>query len=166
MPADIVTRPHRPDDWRDLHAIASHWPSVRQMGSWPWPPREDFTKSRSKPYEGDSFVWALEQDGRIIGSMAVTGEELGYMIHPDAAGQGLATRIGIRAVDHAFEALGRTRLQASVWHDNPASYRVLTKLGFEHWQTAYVRGAVRYPTMTYHFRLTRARWTGLRATGQ
>ena len=163
---NLVTRPFRPDDWRDLHAIASHWPSVRQMGSWPWPPQEDFTKSRSKPYEGDGFVWALEQGGRVVGSMAVTGEELGYMIHPDAAGQGLATRIGRRAVDRAFGDLGRTRLVASVWHDNPASYSVLSKLGFVHWQTAFVRGAVRYPTPTYLFRLTRARWSALRADGR
>ncbi|RYH03104.1 N-acetyltransferase [Salipiger sp. IMCC34102] len=163
---DVLTRPPRAGDWRDLHAIASHWPTVRQMGSWPWPPQEAFTRSRSRPYDGDGFVWALEQAGRVIGSVAITGEELGYMLHPDAAGQGIVSRIAGAAIDHAFRQMGRRRLVASVWEDNPASYRVLSKLGFVHWQTAYVRGAVRYPTRSFWFRLSRDRWRTLSAPAQ
>ncbi|MBS1302774.1 GNAT family N-acetyltransferase [Loktanella sp. SALINAS62] len=164
--ADGLPRSIAPQDVDDIHAIASHWPSVRQMGAWPWPADRDFTRSRCKPFADKGFVWAIPLDDRIVGSMAVTRAELGYMLHPDAAGRGLATRYGQMAVDHAFDQYDWDALNATVWYDNPASYRVLTKLGFVHWQTVLMRGAVRYPCLTYCFRLTRARWHTLRGDAQ
>ena len=164
--AEFQTRPVAPEDWSDLHRMATHWPVVRQMGSWPWPTSEAFTRSRSGPYRGRGFVWAIVREGRTVGTVAVTGDELGYMLHPDAQGQGIMRRAVAQALAAAFDDPERTRVVASVWWDNPASASLLERAGFEHWQTAYVRGAVRYPTPTRFFRLSRARWQRLSAAAQ
>jgi RimJ/RimL family protein N-acetyltransferase len=57
--------------------------------------------------------------------------ELGYDLHPDAWGRGLATE-GARAVmQHAFGPLGLERVVAVVKPDNIASQRVLEKAGLK-----------------------------------
>ena len=161
--ADIIARDLGPGDVDDLHAIASHWSVVRQLGGWPWPAYRDFTASRSTPYAGRGFVWGLEQGGRIIGTMAVTRGELGYMLHPDVWGQGIATRFGRLAVDHAFATDDLPRIDAAAWADNAASAHVLHKLGFVHWQTRFEHAKARgYPAQTHHLRLTRRTYDRLR----
>ena len=161
--ADILTRDLTAGDVDDLHAIACHWPVVRQLGGWPWPPDRAFTASRSRPFTGDGFVWGLERDGRIIGSMAVTRGELGYMLHPDHWGQGIATRAGRLAIDHAFATRDLDRIDAAAWADNAASACVLRKLGFTHWQTRMEHAkARRFPVQSHHFHLTRGTYDRLR----
>ena len=160
---DITIRDLGPADVDDLHAIAQHWSVVRQLGGWPWPADRAFTASRSTPYTGRGFVWGLERDGRIVGSMAITRAELGYMLHPDVWGQGIATRIARRAIAHAFATDDLDWIDASVWADNAASAHVLRKLGFTHWQTRFEHARARgHPAQAHHFRLTRRTHDGLR----
>src|SRR3546814_5651513 len=56
--------------------------------------------------------------------------ELGYWLTPAVWGRGYATEAGHAVIAMARHALGYRRLPA--WHfvDNPASARVLAKLGF------------------------------------
>jgi RimJ/RimL family protein N-acetyltransferase len=58
------------------------------------------------------------------------GAHLGYWLAPEVWGRGYATEAGRAVIGMARDALPLTRLRA--WHfaDNPASGRVLTKLGF------------------------------------
>jgi RimJ/RimL family protein N-acetyltransferase len=68
-------------------------------------------------------------------STAVGGAELGYWVHPDARGRGIATVASRAAVRHAFIAeedggLGRARVHALVGAENAASLRVLAGAGF------------------------------------
>ncbi len=77
--ADISYRNIEERDFDDLLALVSEWEVVRQLGGWPWPPDEAFTLGRSKPYEGDGFVWAICDDGRLVGSIGVTDGSIGYM---------------------------------------------------------------------------------------
>ncbi|MEL6841349.1 MAG: GNAT family N-acetyltransferase [Pseudomonadota bacterium] len=164
---DLTYRNIRESDCDDMHAVASHWSIVRQLGGWPWPPDPAFTRSRSKAYEGDGFVWAICRDNRLIGSIGVTNGDLGYMLHPDQHGQGIMTRATRRAVDHAFQTTDRDLLTGSTWYDNPTSARVLAKLGFVHWQTCYIHSKARgFPTLVHHRRLTRADWDRLRSAQQ
>ena len=44
MTPDYRLRPLGPADAADLHAVASHWAVVRQLGRWPWPPDRAFTE--------------------------------------------------------------------------------------------------------------------------
>lgn len=56
--------------------------------------------------------------------------ELGYTLSPAWWGQGYATEVAALCVTVAFEKLGVDRLTAVVDPGNPASARVLAKLGF------------------------------------
>jgi len=158
---DLTYRNFRPDDFDDLHAMVSHWSVTRQLGGWPWPPNAEFTRSRSKPYDGDGFIWAICLDDRLIGSVGVTRGDLGYMLHPTHHGQGLMSRATRAAIDHAFQTTERDYLTGSTWEDNATSARLLGKLGFVHWQTCYIHSRARgFPVLVHHRRLTRAAWAG------
>lgn len=162
--ADITYRDLRPDDLEDLTALVFHWSVVRQLGSWPWPPDPAFTQSRCVPFAGDGFLWGICRDDRLIGTVAVTNGDLGYMLIPALQGQGIMSRAARVAVDHAFTTQTRDVITGSSWHDNPGSYRVLQSLGFRHSQTRYVRSKARgAPTLVHHQRLTRATWERLRS---
>jgi 8-oxo-dGTP diphosphatase len=118
-------------------------------------------------YGGDGFVWAICQDGKMIGSVAITGGELGYMLAPQAQGQGIMTRACMAAISHAFAAYDWPRLSASVWSDNAASASLLHNCGFRHWQTRYEHSvARRLPVLSHYYRLARSDWDGLRSAAQ
>lgn len=116
-------------DLEALHAIVSHWDVVRQLASYPWPPERDFTATRARPYLGQGFVWGCFANTSLIGTVAVTGDELGYLFAPEHWGQGLAFEACQTAITRAF-ALGRDHLTAGIWTDNTASSGLLKKLGF------------------------------------
>lgn len=116
-------------DLTDLHRIVSEWDVVRQLASYPWPPDPAFTAMRAQPYPGRGFVWGVFRAGELLGTVAVTDNELGYMLLPDAWGQGHATEACRLAIDRGF-AEGRDHLVAGVWADNAGSLALLCKLGF------------------------------------
>ncbi len=57
--------------------------------------------------------------------------ELGYLLDPEARRRGAATRAMWLLTDWSFRALGMERIQAMVHPENPASARVLERLGFQ-----------------------------------
>ena len=164
--SDLSYRFLNADDFADLHAMVSHWSVVRQLGRWPWPPLEAFTRVRCIPYDGYGFIWAVCENDRVIGTMAVTNGELGYMFAPEVQGRGIATNVAHDAITHAFAEHDWPVLKASVWEDNPPSAAVLRKCGFVHWQTHYTRSPTRLPTVVHQYRLPRATWDRLRTTAQ
>ncbi len=90
--ARLTYRPLQRTDLDGLHAIVSQWDVVRQLSSFPWPPERDFTATRAQPYLGRGFVWGMFLQQRLIGTVAVTGDELGYSLVPDLWRQGLPPR--------------------------------------------------------------------------
>lgn len=147
-------------DFDVIHSMASQWDVVRQLGSWPWPSDPAHSLSRCKPYAGEGFVWAVLLDGAMCGSVAVTNTELGYCLEPAFAGRGIMTQAASDAINHAFATRDITRIDAHVWDDNAASQKVLGKLGFFHWFSAYEYSNVRkMPTLSQSHRLMRADWT-------
>ena len=127
--ARLAYRPMQATDIDALHGIVSHWDVVRQLASFPWPADRAFTATRALPYTGHGFVWGVLRHGDLIGTMAVTGHELGYSFRPDTWGQGYATEACRVALARAF-ADGRDHVEAGVWADNAASLHLLAKLGF------------------------------------
>ena len=151
-------RDMRPEDFDALWDLASRWEVVRQLGGFRWPPDADNIRQRCRPYTGEGFVWAICRDDRLIGTVGVTHGDLGYALHPAHHGQGIGARAARIAVDRAF-AEGRTVLSASTWHDNPASHRLLRRLGFVHWQTHFAHSVARKrPCLLRRYRLDRADW--------
>lgn len=58
--------------------------------------------------------------------------ELGYIIHPDYWGNGIATDIGRTIIKYGFKVLKLNRIWASTDIRNTASEIVLQKLGMKH----------------------------------
>ena len=79
------------------------------------------------------FAILRKSDGAYVGICGVhpsQGWEFGYWLGRPYWGQGYATEAGGRVVSFAFEELHAERLVAGWYFDNPASGRVLEKLGF------------------------------------
>jgi ribosomal-protein-alanine N-acetyltransferase len=58
--------------------------------------------------------------------------ELAYHMHPEYWGQGIATKALATIFRYAYEQMEVNRIEGFTILDNPASHRVLEKLGFAH----------------------------------
>jgi RimJ/RimL family protein N-acetyltransferase len=153
-----------PEDFAPMMAMASDWDIVRQLGRWKWPADEDQVRFYCKPFEGDGFIWTIKEDGVFAGRIGVTGGSIGYTLPKSAHGRGIATEASIFALNKAFDLLDLDVITGSTWLDNPASERVLLKLGFQHWQTHFDHSTARgFPVQVRQYRLTRKDWDRLKA---
>jgi RimJ/RimL family protein N-acetyltransferase len=135
----LTLRPAWPEDAPELASAIGHEAVVRNLARapWPYPPEaaETFVSAPRGPAEPSFLVFEHCAGAlRLIGGMGIgplRGEphELGYWITPDAWGRGYATEAGA-AVLRAARAAGIRRVAAGHFVDNPASGRVLRKLGF------------------------------------
>jgi RimJ/RimL family protein N-acetyltransferase len=98
---------------------------------------EDFVALRGRHGGGHyCFTIARKTDGLFLGGIGLHqeegGHEMGYWLGRPFWGFGFATEAAGRVVQFAFEELGEAAIQAGWFHDNPASGRVLAKLGARH----------------------------------
>lgn len=85
--------------------------------------------------DDNELVRAILHEGELVGAVGlVYGEarsaEIGYWIGKPYWGRGFATEAARALVAHAFGPLGLRRLTCGHFADNPASARVIRKLGF------------------------------------
>jgi RimJ/RimL family protein N-acetyltransferase len=138
MQVELVTerltmRRARPEDLDAIHAVFSDFEVVRHTASWPWPADRAFAAMRAAPYDPDhGMVGPVLRDGEIIGMAGVTDGEIGYTFARAHWGQGYATEIGRALLGHCFARYDWPEISAGVFAGNPASARVLEKLGFAH----------------------------------
>lgn len=134
----LFLRPGWPEEWEDLLALINDEEVVRNLASAPWPYTADdaraFAARSQERLLPNFFVTLPGADGaRLVGNVGlslVDGEvSLGYWIGRPFWGQGYATEAA-RALLSLAKALGHRRVVASHFVDNPASGRVLRKLGF------------------------------------
>lgn len=140
----LLLRPVWPEDWRGIFSGIADEGIVRHLASAPWPYREtDAQAFAALPCEPRTprFVISRADDAAIVGCIGLEpmeehaddGEEcaveLGYWIARDFWGCGYATEAG-RAVLEIARTLGHRRIIGSHFVDNPASGRVLARLGF------------------------------------
>lgn len=91
---------------------------------------------RAREMAGKDYVWAVEDgEGDLIGNLGLSANadgtcRLGYAYARGSWGKGYATEALQAVLDWAGRYLGNTQIYADVFHDNPASARVLSKLGF------------------------------------
>ena len=135
----LMLRPAWPEDAPALAAAIGHESVVRMLARVPMPytlaDAETFT-ARPRGAEDPVFTIVAHDcdDPALVGGIGIhveqDGARLGYWITPQAWGRGYATEAGHAVVAMARCALPIRRLAA--WHfaDNPASGRVLAKLGF------------------------------------
>jgi RimJ/RimL family protein N-acetyltransferase len=100
------------------------------------------------------------RDGQLIGMIGLQEDgDFGYMLAQDAWGQGFATEMGRALVAYADESPQWSSLKACVFEDNPASARVLEKLGFAEGAACSGHCASRggdFPIRTFTLALPRA----------
>ncbi|HXC56772.1 MAG TPA: GNAT family N-acetyltransferase [Rhizomicrobium sp.] len=99
--------------------------------------REFLVRSDAERREGTDFNFAVTRamDGAFMGMCSVhAGEdgdwELGYWYGRPYWGQGYASEAAGPVMRFAFDDMGAARLTSGWFFDNPASGRVLEKLGF------------------------------------
>ena len=140
----------------------------------PYPPgaAEAFIERSTGP-DAEERVWAI--DGSPSGASEFLGvvslkhgdkggpARFGYWIGPPAWGLGYATEAAAAALGTGFAEGGLSAVEASVYHDNPASRRVLEKLGFapvgDRMEFCPARGE---NVLSARMRLERAAWLAAR----
>ena len=135
----LFLRPTWAEDWTDILNAVSE-PAVARNLTVPWPYGEAEARGFAnlpqdhrfphflvtRPLGGDG----VETVGCVGFAKATAGQtEFGYWVARPFWGQGIASEAG-RAVLQIARLLGHRRLVAKPFTDNPASNRVLRKLGF------------------------------------
>ena len=136
----LLLRPGWAEDAPALAAAIADEMIVRNLATAPWPYRlRDAEAFLAQPRDPvlPSFLIFERTDGapNLVGSCGLGRRpsgavELGYWIARPFWGRGYATEAAVALIGIA-KALGFTQLEGSHFIDNPASARVLEKLGFE-----------------------------------
>ena len=133
----LTLRPGWPEDAAALASAIGHEEVVTNLARVPWPYAEGdaaWFLEQPRTAEQPNFV-ICERHGayRLVGGVELIRDvarwEVGYWLTPDAWGRGYATEAA-RAVLDMAPALGIREVFARHYVDNPASGRVLRKLGF------------------------------------
>ncbi len=162
---EIVLRPTELDDAAAAFAIQSDWEVTRMLAGARFPPdRAEIERwFRDHPREwrdGEAFRFAIVHASELIGIAdieAIRGDSgsLGYWLSPRVWGLGIATEAAGLLVDFGFGELGLAELRAGHAADNPASGRVLQKLGFVQVATTRLTSRSRGEEIDHHRYLLR-----------
>lgn len=135
----LLLRPGWAEDADGLFRAFADERVVMPLARAPWPYRIDdahaFLSRVADPLYPDFLITERgDPAARIIGGVGFHGggdtPELGYWLAPDRWGRGLMTEAAGAAIDAARAWLGYRRVVSGHFVDNPASGRVLEKLGF------------------------------------
>ena len=137
----LLLRPPRAADISHFMPLINDFEVSQNLSRVPYPYTEDdacafIVKVPQGPAAGTDYTFAilLKAAGIFIGMCGIHPAqdwELGYWLGRPYWGRGYATEAGRRVMNFAFEDLKAETLNAGWFHDNPASGRVLAKLGFQ-----------------------------------
>lgn len=139
----LVLRTLRLSDAKAYSKYASDWDLARMTGSLPYPiplisAEIKIEMLLSRRRRGQAYPYAITHNGEdMIGVMDIflrdekSDFELGYWIARDHWGHGYAPEAAMAVMEEGQRHFGVNRFIAGVFADNPASMRVLTKLGFK-----------------------------------
>jgi len=121
-------------DLEALHAVFSHPVAMRY---WSRPPHtelgqtRDFLDNMIGAPEDASDDFVVEYQGLAIGKAGCWRlPEVGYILHPDHWGKGLATEALSAVIRHIFATRAVAAITADVDPRNEGSLRLLARLGF------------------------------------
>lgn len=151
---------------RDLGAMHAILSDARATRWWSTPPHETLDLTRAwldgmiagNAEGNDDYV--IERDGVVIGKAGFWAlPDVGYILHPDHWGLGLASEAVSATIERVFTTRPVDRLTADVDPANSASIRLLHRLGFV--RTGFAErtwnvGGVWHDS--YYFALTRKDW--------
>ncbi|MHB8529296.1 MAG: GNAT family N-acetyltransferase [Caulobacteraceae bacterium] len=134
LTARLRLRRAEPGDAADLHEVLSDPVAMRY---WSTPPHADLGQTRdwlakmiaAPAAECDDFV--IEMAGRVIGKAGCWRlPEIGFILHPDYWGRGLAREAVTAIIERTFAVFPIEAIEAEVDPRNVASLALLARLGF------------------------------------
>lgn len=128
----LILRRAAPADLADVHAMLS---DPRAMRYWSRPEHETQDESRdwlaAMIASTDADDYLIEHQGHVIGKAGMWRvPEVGFLLHPDFHGQGLASEAMEAVIAHLFETHALPELVAEADPRNAASLKLLARLGF------------------------------------
>jgi ribosomal-protein-alanine N-acetyltransferase len=135
--ARLVLRALEPRDAARISLLAGDFEVASMTGTIPHP----YTKEMAAEWIASALqgeegtVLAIEREAALIGCVGYRedekgGAELGYWIGKPYWGMGYATEAAAAMVTYAFQDGGLNYLISGHFADNPASARIIAKLGF------------------------------------
>jgi len=139
--ARLRIRQYREDDIADLVPLIGAREVAATTGRIPHPYKVEDAREFLAKIETDreiNLAVALRENDRLIGGIGLRlveqhqQAELGYWLGVPYWGKGYATEAGREMLRYGFEQLNLHRIFATYFTSNPASGRVLKKLGMHH----------------------------------
>jgi len=156
----ITLRSFRETDFEAFHAIVSDYDVVKMTSSWPYPAEPAFTRMRmTTPEALAGIVNVIDVDDTFAGVVGIVRDDLGYLIGQDFWGKGIMTSAVQMRVARHFALAETDHVKACIWEDNPASGRVLEKIGLNRTiECSDFCKARNTEIKAIHYELTRAEW--------
>jgi RimJ/RimL family protein N-acetyltransferase len=131
----LALRPFRRADAAEFARLAGEWAVASMTSDIPYPFSAAQAVSWLRPVRGE-VRFAIERERRLIGGAGYYRRpsgvaELGFWLGRPWWGQGYATEATRAVVRHGFANRRLPGFSSARFDDNPASARVLAKLGFE-----------------------------------
>ncbi|MFH1313813.1 MAG: GNAT family N-acetyltransferase [Candidatus Eisenbacteria bacterium] len=161
----LVLRPFELKDAADIQRLAGDRAVADTVLNIPHPYEdgmaEEWISSHQENFNEDkgvTFAVISKEGGHLMGAISLMGisrrfsrAELGYWIGKPYWNQGFCTEAGETVLKYGFEEMGLNRIFASHFSRNPASGRVMAKLGMQHegCLKQHIRRWDRYEDMVY-----------------
>jgi ribosomal-protein-alanine N-acetyltransferase len=172
----LVLRPFDPSDWDAVRTLLSDALVIRYMHFAMWTPDQcrqwfEWCVATARQPDPDALMWAITRKdaGDVIGYVssepsnasdaAVPGERsVGYALHRAAWNQGYMTEALRAVLADEFSARGAPGLRATCNVANPASARVLEKVGLRREKTVFDANFAGGWTHWHHYAVTQAEY--------
>jgi RimJ/RimL family protein N-acetyltransferase len=141
----LILRPFELSDAKEVQRLAGAKEIASTTLNIPHPYEdgvaEAWISTHQATFEGGKgviYAICLRADGRLVGAISLMGmikghrAGLGYWIGKPYWNQGYCTEAGRAVLKYGFEVLGLNRIHSSHVARNPASGRVMQKLGMQH----------------------------------
>jgi ribosomal-protein-alanine N-acetyltransferase len=137
-PRCVLRQPHA-GDIPALVGILGDWDVASRLSRIPYPYTADHARFFVEQIAPAELAWAVEEraSNQLIGMVGLAPYapepgtfELGYYLGCPHWGRGLATEASAIVVAYGVGLVGQIALRAGYFADNPASGKVLEKLGF------------------------------------
>jgi len=132
---NIELKPISGDDWLLLHEWFNQpefWGDFREI----WCYSVDDVKNLANMKDGNSYMIIERTNKKPVGVIGnypayviYPGIEIGYFVHQDHRGKGIATQATSLLINHLFSSTHVEKILANVTVGNVASYKVLERSG-------------------------------------
>lgn len=158
----MLLRRLRNEDAPRIAELGGDWDVASMTARMPYPYTPEAALQWIDAIDPGEEIYGIEHNGELIGVTGYTPApdqpfaEVGYWLGKDYWGFGFATEAAQAVVDHCFRREGFKKLTCGHFADNPASARVIAKLGFRQIGSgAWWCEARRLETLAIRYELTR-----------